>query len=86
MSLRESLGFDLIDAETGKKLLSEGERLTNRTNRDFQEQKLKYILVPEKSIYGNFLAEDIYNTETGEVFGEAGDEVDEKIVEKLKKQ
>ena len=30
------------------------------------------------------MAEDIYNTETGEIFGEAGDEVDEKIVENLR--
>ena len=34
----------------------------------------------------NFLAEDIYNTETGEIFAEAGDEVDEKDNRKFRKQ
>ena len=82
--LKGELSFDLIDAETGKKLLSEGERLTNRSNRDFIEKKLKHILVPEKSIHGKFLANDIYNQETGEIYGEAGDEIDEKILETLR--
>ena len=82
--LKGELSFDLIDAETGKKLLSEGERLTNRSNRDFIEKKLKHILVPEKSIHGKFLADDIYNQETGEIYGEAGDEIDEKILESLR--
>ena len=35
--LKGELSFDLIDAETGKKS-SEGERLTNRSNRDFIEK------------------------------------------------
>ena len=81
--LKGELNFDLIDAETGKKLLSAGERLTNRSNKDFEEKKLKYILVPEKTIQGKFLATDIYNEESGEIYAEAGDEIDEKVIEIL---
>ena len=30
------------------------------------------------------MAVDIYNTETGEIFGESGDEIDEKLIESLR--
>ena len=40
----------------------------------------KNILVPDESVYGKYLAKDIYNNETGEIFAEAGDEIDEKLL------
>ena len=33
----------------------------------------------------SILAADIYNQETGEIFGEAGDEIDEKLLDLLEK-
>ena len=81
--LKGELTFDLINAKDGKKMLGKGENLTNRHNRDFVEKGLSKILVPKEHIFGKFLAEDIFNTETGEVYAEAGDEIDEVKVEFL---
>ena len=81
--IKGELTFDLINAKDGKKMLGKGENLTNRHNRDFVEKGLSKILVPKEHIFGKFLAEDIFNTETGEVYAEAGDEIDEVKVEFL---
>ena len=81
--LKGELTFDLINAKDSKKMLVKGENLTNRHNRDFVEKGLNKILVPKEYIFGKFLAEDIFNTETGEVFAEAGEELDEVKVESL---
>ena len=82
--LKGELGFDLINAENREILLSKGDRLTSRSNREFQEKKVKNILVPDEAILGKFLAKDIFNEETGEIYGESGDEIDEKLVDNLR--
>ena len=40
----------------------------------FLEKGLSKILVPKEYVFGKFLAQDVFNAETGEVFAEAGDE------------
>jgi len=81
--LKGELTFDLINAKNSKKMLGKGENLTNRHNRDFLEKGLSKILVPKDYVFGKFLAQDIFNPETGEVFAEAGDELDEVKIELL---
>ena len=83
--LKGELNFDLINAKNNETLLSKGDRLTNRHNREFEEKKIKNIIVPEESIYGKYFAKDIYNDDTGEIFAEAGDEIDEKLLDTLGK-
>ena len=39
--LKGELNFDLINADNNEVLLSKGDRLTNRHNREFEEKKLK---------------------------------------------
>ena len=82
--LKGELNFDLINADNNKILLSKGERLTNRHNREFEQKKIVRILVPHDAVIGKYLASDIFNKETGEIFGEAGNEVDEKLLESLR--
>ena len=82
--LKGELNFDLINADNNEVLLSKGDRLTNRHNRDFEEKKVTKILVPDDAILGKYLAADIFNNETGEIFGEAGDEIDEKLLDSLR--
>ena len=36
------------------------------------------------AIYGKYIAKDIYNNDTGEIFAEAGDEIDEKLLDTLR--
>ena len=82
--LKGELNFDLINSENQEKLLSQGDRLTNRTNKELLDKKIKKVLVPDEFIFGKFLAKDIYNQETGEIFGEAGDEIDSKLLDVLR--
>ena len=79
--LKGELTFDLINAEGEKKLLNKGERLSNRHNNEFLKAGLKNILVPKDYILGKFVSKDIFNKDTGEIFAEAGDEIDEKLIE-----
>ena len=81
--LKGELSFDLIDASNNKILLKKGERLTNRHNRNFTENGLTRILVPFDEILGKFFANDIFNKQTGEIFAEAGEEINEAKIESL---
>ena len=81
--LKGELSFDLIDAKTNKLLLNKGERLTNRHNKTFIENGLSRILVPQDEIHGRFFSNDIYDEETGVIFAEAGEEIDEAKIESL---
>jgi len=83
--LKGELSFDLIDAASSKLLLEKGERLTNRHNRTFIENGLTRILVPIEEIHGKFFSKDIFNEETGEIFAEAGEEINEAKIESLLK-
>ena len=66
-------------------MLEKGERLTNRHNRSFTEKGLERILVPFDEINGKYFAKDIFNKETGEIFAEAGEEINEAKIEILTK-
>ncbi|MGT9989226.1 DNA-directed RNA polymerase subunit beta, partial [Klebsiella pneumoniae] len=44
------------------------------------EKGLKALKATDEDLYGNYLAEDIVNYETGEIYLEAGDEIDEKTL------
>ena len=81
--LKGELSFDLVDADSNKLLLQKGERLTNRHNRNFIDNGLKRILVPIDEVYGKFFSEDIFNQETGEIFAEAVEEINEAKIENI---
>jgi DNA-directed RNA polymerase subunit beta len=66
---------DLRDARTGETVLAEGERLTPRIVRRLREEGLTDILVGDEELIGHYLASDLINEETGEVYFEAGDEI-----------
>ena len=57
-----------------------GKKLTPRLLKQLTEKGLKFIKANDEDLYGTYLAEDIVNPETGEVFLEAGDEIDEKTL------
>ena len=41
------------------------------------------ILVPFDQVHGRFFAKDIFNEETGEIYAEAGEEINEAKMESL---
>jgi DNA-directed RNA polymerase subunit beta len=72
------LTHSLVDAATGKVVAEAGEKLTPRQARKLAEGGLKEILVGQEEIVGRYLATDVLCMEKGEVFFEAGHEVEEE--------
>ncbi len=76
--------FDLVDANTGEALVAAGKKISAVKARKLAEGGLEDILVPSASLEGKFVAYDIANEETGEIFVEAGDELTEEIIAELR--
>ena len=67
---------DLIDADTGKVVVPAEKKVTPRAVKALiDENKVKSIFVSFEDIIGRFVARDIINEETGEIWAEAGDEL-----------
>src|SRR5208282_1213385 len=66
---------NLVDADTGKIVLEEGKKLTVRSARQLAEKGLKALRMTDPELIGRYLAEDLVNTKTGEIYAEAGDEI-----------
>lgn len=77
------LTHELIDAATGKVVAAEGAKMNPRFARKLQTEGLNEILVSHEDLLGRFLANDLINEETGEIYGEAGDELTSTLVEAL---
>ena len=76
------LGADLVNAKTGKVAAAEGTKLTPRLARQLAEKGLKEVLVARDELIGRYVAVDIANLESGEIYVEAGDELtEEKLAE-----
>ena len=69
---------DLIDADTGEVAIESGRKLTVRAARQLAEKGLKALRASDADLYGQYIAEDLYNPGTGEIYAEAGDEISEK--------
>ncbi|MEM7241106.1 MAG: DNA-directed RNA polymerase subunit beta [Pseudomonadota bacterium] len=68
--------IDVVDAKTGKVIAEAGQKVTPRTVKKLiDEGKVTDVRVPFEGIIGRFVAEDIINEETGEIWVEAGDEL-----------
>jgi DNA-directed RNA polymerase subunit beta len=64
----------LVDAGTGEVVAEAEAKLTSRQARRIAETT-KEVLVGRADLLGRFVAEDIVNLETGEIFAEAGEEL-----------
>ena len=67
---------DLVDADTGEVVVELGKKITVRQARQLAEKGLKAIKATNEDLLGSYLAEDIVNFQTGEIFLDAGDEID----------
>jgi DNA-directed RNA polymerase subunit beta len=77
------LGFDLVDAKSGKVIAEMGQKLTPRALKKLEEAGTKDIVIAAEHFAGKFAAKDIINPSTGEIFAEACDELTEKMLEDL---
>ena len=64
-------------------MIEAGRKMTPRGARKLAEEGLKQLLVPNEELFGRYLALDMVNGETGEIYAEAGDEVSEQLLEEL---
>src|SRR6195952_3492863 len=64
----------LIDAASGEVVAEAEAKLTARQARRIAE-KTKEVLVGRADVLGRYMAEDLVNPETGEIFAEAGEEL-----------
>ena len=62
-----------------------GQKVTPRKINKLQPKRARssYVLAPFEAIYGRFAAEDMINEETGAIYVEAGDELNEENVQTL---
>ncbi|MBC7154109.1 MAG: DNA-directed RNA polymerase subunit beta [Rhodobacteraceae bacterium] len=68
--------FDLVDAATGEVICPAGEKMTPRmVKKLIDADSVKELLLPFDQIVGRYVAKDIINEETGEIWVEAGDEL-----------
>jgi len=76
--------YDVVDAKTGKTIAPMGKKITVLALRKIVEAGTDEILVPSTAVEGKFVAADIVNMETGEIYAEATDELTEESVAELR--
>ncbi len=74
------LTHDLIDAKSGKVVGEAGAKMTPRLLKKLAEDGLKDILISSDELIGKFIALDIVNPQTGEIYFEAGDEISKQSI------
>ncbi len=70
---------DLVDAKTGKIMAPAGQKLSLRAAKKLAEDGFTSFLLSPDDMVGRFVAEDVVNPETGEIYAEAGDELNPDI-------
>ena len=64
----------------GKVLVEQGKKFTPRLLKQLEEKNIKELEISNEELIGKFVSEDIVNTETGEIFAEAGEEITEELI------
>src|ERR1700760_904982 len=68
--------FALTDADTGEEVAPAGAKISARQAKRLQDNGLKTLLLSPEALIGRYLARDEVNVTTGEIYAEAGDELD----------
>jgi len=78
--------FPLVDADTGEEVAPAGTKITARQAKKFADAGLKTLLLAPEALTGRYLARDAVNFSTGEIYAEAGDELDVTAIQSLADQ
>ncbi len=78
--------FPLIDADTGEEVAPAGTKISARNAKKFADGGLKTLLLAPEALTGKYLARDLVNFETGEIYAEAGDELNPELLAALEEQ
>src|SRR6202790_648843 len=68
--------FPLIDSDTGEEVAPAGTKISARQAKRLADNGLKTLLLSPEALVGRYLARDEVNPATGEIYAEAGDELD----------
>jgi DNA-directed RNA polymerase subunit beta len=68
--------FPLVDADTGEEIAPAGQKISARAAKKFADGGVKTLLLAPDALVGRFLARDEVNFQTGEIYAEAGEELD----------
>jgi DNA-directed RNA polymerase subunit beta len=83
----ERLRGDVADFDIkvkSKVIVEKGRRITARHIRELEKAAVKTLTVPFEYLYGKIVAIDIIDKETGEILANAGSEITEELLDKLK--
>jgi DNA-directed RNA polymerase subunit beta len=75
--------FPLIDADTGEEIAPAGQKISARAAKKFADGGVKTLLLAPDALVGRFLARDEVNYQTGEIYAEAGEELDAAKIAEL---
>ncbi len=78
--------FDLVDAKSGKTIAPADRKITALAVKRIVEGGTEELLLPTTALDGKFLARDIVNRKTGEIYGESGDLLEEELLAELREQ
>jgi len=67
-----------------KVIVEAGRKITNRHVRALEEAKVQKVEVTERALIGKVIANDLINTETGELIAKANDEITEELLVAIK--
>ena len=73
----------LINASDGKTAIKQGTKINPAIAQKLYKDGLKNILIESDDLIGKFIAEDIINETTGEIYCEASDEITPELLEKF---
>src|SRR5512140_1330891 len=79
----ETTKFDILDKHD-KVIVPKDKRITVKYIRDMEAAGIKKIAVPDDYLLGRVIAHNVVDTETGEILGNANDEITETMLAKLK--
>ncbi|MEM7302250.1 MAG: DNA-directed RNA polymerase subunit beta [Pseudomonadota bacterium] len=74
---------NVIDADSGEVIFESGKKVSARAVKKVEEAGVKAVRAAAETLYGRYVAEDLVNMETGEIYLEAGDELDEENIAML---
>jgi len=78
--------FDLIDADTGEVVAQAGHKISARAAKKLADGGVKSLSLAADALLTKYLANDVVNYETGEIYAEAGDELDQAMISTLEAQ
>jgi|TARA_R100000501_G_scaffold16352_1_gene29707 DNA-directed RNA polymerase subunit beta len=75
--------YDIADASSGEVVFEANKKISPRAVKKAVDSGLEELLIPNEEIVGRYIAHDLVDPKTGRIYAEAGDDVDEALVDTL---